>query len=58
MDIAVSDRDPVVAREEIAGLLRAEVPGLAEEQALAQAEALTSSWMRGFLRHDPPDRAA
>lgn len=53
MDVAVSDRDPVAAREEIADLLRAEVPGLAEEQALAQAEALTSPWMRGFLRHDP-----
>jgi len=53
MDVAVSDREPVAAREEITRLLRAEMPGLAEEQAHAQAAALTSEWMRGFLRHDP-----
>ncbi|HSM07469.1 MAG TPA: alpha/beta fold hydrolase [Gemmatimonadota bacterium] len=53
MDIAVSDRDPVAAQDEVAGLLRAEVPGLAEGQALAQAAALTSPWMREFLRYDP-----
>ena len=53
MDIAVSDRDPLAAQEEIADLLRAEVPGLAEEQARAQAAGIMSPWMRGFLRHDP-----
>ena len=53
MNIVVSDRDPVSAQEEIAGLLRAEAPGLTEERARTQAMALTSPWMRGFLRHDP-----
>lgn len=51
--LVLSDRDPATAQEEIAALLRAEVPGLAEEQARAQAAGLTSSWMREFLRHDP-----
>jgi hypothetical protein len=53
MDVVTSDRDRAAAQEEIARLLRAEVPGLAPEQALAQAEALTSPWMQEFLRHDP-----
>lgn len=53
MDIAVSDRDPVAAQGEITRLLRAEMPGLAEEHARGQAAGLTSEWMRGFLRHDP-----
>lgn len=53
MDLAIADRDPAAAQEEIAEILEAEVPGLAEEQALVQAAALTSPWMREFLRYDP-----
>lgn len=52
MDVVTSDRDSTTAREAIAAILRAEMP-ITAEQAAAQAAALTSPWMREFLRYDP-----
>lgn len=53
MDIAISDAEGDEAREQVVVVFAEEAPQLSESQARGQASALTSPWMRWFLRHDP-----
>lgn len=53
MDIAKSELSNDSARREIEAVFGEAAPRLPAERVRRQAAALTSPWMRGFLRHDP-----
>lgn len=53
MDVAISDVPADSARERIVEIFEAAAPGAPADQLRRQAEAITSPWMRWFLRHDP-----
>lgn len=53
MDIVLSDAEVEQAREQVVAAYGEEAPHVPESQARRQAAALTSPWMRWFLRHDP-----